>query len=86
MLWLRLKESRIAYKIEPDARMVEIGVYSTVGTSAWVADILRNVGVKCGKDAVEVCGTAEETGDKRRERCSEDCGVFALCKIPTHGG
>ena len=36
--------------------MVEIGVYSTVGTSENVADILRSFGVKCGKDVVEVCG------------------------------
>ena len=31
---------------EPDARMVEIEVYSTVGTSWNVYDIMRNVGGK----------------------------------------
>ena len=31
---------------EPDARMVEIGVYSTVGTSWNVYDIMQNVGGK----------------------------------------
>ena len=36
--------------------MVEIGVYSTVGTSAWVADIPRSFGVKGGKGMVKVCG------------------------------
>ena len=37
--------------------MVEIGVYSTVGALWYELPIF---GVKCGKDAVEVCGTAEE--------------------------
>ena len=36
--------------------MVEIEVYSTVGASEDVADIMQNVGVKCGKHLVEVCG------------------------------
>ena len=36
--------------------MVEIGVYSTVGTSWNVYDIMQNVGVKCGKSVVVVCG------------------------------
>ena len=37
--------------------MVEIEVYSTVGALWYELPIF---GVKCGKDAVEVCGTAEE--------------------------
>ena len=36
--------------------MVEIEVYSTVGASRNVDDIMQNDGVKCGKGVVEVCG------------------------------
>ena len=39
-----------------DARTVEIEVYLMVGESWNVDDIMQNVGVKCGKDVVEVCG------------------------------
>ena len=40
--------------------MVEIGVYSTVGTSVRIAETPRNVGVKCGKERWKSAATAEE--------------------------
>ena len=48
-----------------DARIVEIEVYSTVGTSENVADILRSFGVKWGKDVVKVCGNGCGTCEKK---------------------
>ena len=40
-----------------DARMVEIGVYSTVGASWYeLPKTPRGFGVKCGEGVVEVCG------------------------------
>ena len=41
-------------------------------------------GVKCGKDAVEVCGTAEERGTNGVKDVVKMVAA-PLCKIPTHG-
>ena len=57
--------------------MVEIGVYSTVGTSWPVCCGLAEFSAgKYGKGVVEVCGNGCGMDEKRRERCSEDGGVL----------
>ena len=68
-----------------DARMVEIKVYSTVGTSWYESPKFRGVSAgMCGKDAVEVCGTAEERATNGVKDVVKMVAA-PLCKIPTHG-
>lgn len=65
---------------------MEIEVYSTVGASWYNVSQFGGVfGVKCGKDVVKVCCNGCGIGWKWHERCSEDGGALAFCKIPTHG-
>ena len=61
--------------------MVEIGVYSTVGTSWNVYDIMQNV---VGKVRQRCGGSLRQrvwNEQKRRERCSEDGGVLRSAKF-----
>ena len=58
---------------EPDARMVEIEVYSTVGTS----EVGCRNSAECRREsAAKVWWKSAVTVEERRERCSEDGGVL----------